>query len=52
MPLESSLKMMEGINERIVHLGGDLSEVELNRGFIHSVDVNGEVSFYQSWWKE
>lgn len=37
-PLESSLKMMEGINERIVHLGRDLSEEELNRGFIHSVD--------------
>ncbi|WP_274308488.1 YfiT family bacillithiol transferase [Solibacillus daqui] len=41
LPVESSLKMLEGINERIVELGEHLTEEQLNRVFTHQ--VNGEI---------
>ena len=41
LPVESSIKMLEGLNERIVELGKHLSEAQLQRTFIHQ--VNGEV---------
>lgn len=42
LPVESSLKMLEGINERIVSLGRHLSEEQLTRTFIHQ--VNGPIT--------
>lgn len=42
LPVESSLKMLEGINERVVVLGNSLTEEQLKRVFTH--EVNGEVS--------
>lgn len=42
LPVESSIKMLEGINERIVALGNSLTEEQLTRTFTHA--VNGEVS--------
>ncbi|WP_438313059.1 YfiT family bacillithiol transferase [Sporosarcina sp. FA9] len=42
LPVESSIKMLEGINERIVALGKSLTEEQLDRTFIHA--INGEVS--------
>ncbi|MFD1929560.1 YfiT family bacillithiol transferase [Sporosarcina siberiensis] len=42
LPVESSIKMLEGINERIVALGNSLTEEQLGRTFIHA--INGEVS--------
>lgn len=41
LPVASSIKMLEGLNERIVELGKHLSEAQLQRTFIHQ--VNGEV---------
>lgn len=41
LPVESSIKMLEGLNERIVELGKHLSEAQLQSTFIHQ--VNGEV---------
>ena len=41
-PVESSIKMLEGINERIVSLGHSLTEEQLNRTFTHQ--VNGEIT--------
>lgn len=41
LPVECSLKMLEGINERIVCLGKTLTEEQLNRVFTHQ--VNGEI---------
>ncbi len=41
LPVESSIKMLEGINERIVCLGNSLTEEQLNRSFIHQ--KNGEI---------
>ncbi|RID83650.1 putative metal-dependent hydrolase [Peribacillus asahii] len=38
LPVESSIKMLEGINERIVFLGHSLTEEQLNRAFIHQVN--------------
>lgn len=35
LPVESSIKMLEGINERIVSLGNSLSEEQLERTFTH-----------------
>lgn len=35
LPVESSIKMLEGINERIVSLGHRLTEEQLNRIFTH-----------------
>jgi uncharacterized damage-inducible protein DinB len=42
LPVESSIKMLEGINERIVSLGHSLTEKQLNRTFTHQ--VNGEIT--------
>lgn len=42
LPVESSIKMLEGINERIVSLGNHLTEAQLDRTFIH--EVNGEIT--------
>jgi len=42
LPVESSIKMLEGINERIVSLGNSLTEEQLNRSFIHQ--KNGEIT--------
>ena len=41
LPVESSIKMLEGINERIVSLGSSLTEEQLNRVFTHQ--KNGEI---------
>ena len=42
LPVESSLKMLEGINERIVVLGKSLTEEQLDRIFTHQ--KNGEIT--------
>lgn len=42
LPVESSVKMLEGINERIVSLGQSLTEEQLERSFIHQ--VNGKIT--------
>jgi uncharacterized damage-inducible protein DinB len=42
LPVESSIKMLEGINERIVSLGGRLTEEQLNRVFTHQ--INGRIT--------
>lgn len=42
LPIESSIKMLEGINERIVCLGASLTDDQLARIFTHQ--ENGEVS--------
>lgn len=41
LPVESSIKMLEGINERIVSLGQSLTEEQLERVFTHQ--TNGEI---------
>ena len=42
LPVESSIKMLKGINERIVALAHHLTEVQLGRVFTH--ETNGEIS--------
>lgn len=42
LPVESSIKMLEGINERIVSLGHSLTEAQLNRVFTHQ--ANGKIT--------
>ncbi|MDQ0299281.1 putative damage-inducible protein DinB [Salibacterium salarium] len=42
LPIESSIKMLEGINERIVSLGNSLTEEQLNRVFNHQ--KNGKIT--------
>ena len=42
LPIESSIKMLEGINERIVSLGYSLTEEQLDRTFTHQ--ENGEIT--------
>ena len=42
LPVESSIKMLEGINERIVALGNSLSEEQLDRTFVHQ--INGTIT--------
>ncbi|HWK22502.1 MAG TPA: putative metal-dependent hydrolase [Ureibacillus sp.] len=42
LPVESSLKMIDGINERIVTLGNSLTDNQLDRYFIHQ--TNGKVT--------
>ncbi|PIC71195.1 MULTISPECIES: YfiT family bacillithiol transferase [unclassified Sporosarcina] len=42
LPVEPSIKMLEGINERIVALGNSLTEEQLQRTFTH--EVNGEIA--------
>ncbi|MBY0095701.1 YfiT family bacillithiol transferase [Mesobacillus maritimus] len=41
LPVESSIKMLEGINERIVSLGKSLTEEQVDRTFMHQ--ENGEI---------
>ncbi|KYG91104.1 metal-dependent hydrolase [[Bacillus] sp. KCTC 13219] len=42
LPIESSIKMLEGINARIVSLGQKLTEEQLTRVFTHQ--VNGQIA--------
>lgn len=42
LPVESSIKMLEGINEHVVSLGNHLTEAQLKRTFTH--EVNGEIT--------
>lgn len=42
LPIESSIKMLEGINERIVSLGYSLTEEQLDRAFTHQ--ENGKIT--------
>ncbi|WP_010532370.1 YfiT family bacillithiol transferase [Lentibacillus jeotgali] len=42
LPVESSVKLLEGINERIVSLGNSLTEEQLNQAFTHQ--QNGEIT--------
>ncbi|MFJ7735575.1 YfiT family bacillithiol transferase [Lysinibacillus sp. NPDC097287] len=42
LPVESSIKMLEGINERIVSLGQSLTEEQLDRVFTHQ--TNGKIT--------
>ena len=42
LPIESSIKMLEGINERIVSLGYSLTEEQLDRTFTQQ--ENGEIT--------
>lgn len=42
LPVESSIKMLEGMNERIVVLGNSLTEEQLKRTFTH--EINGEIT--------
>ena len=42
LPVESSIKMLEGINERIVSLAESLTEEQLERAFTHQ--VNGKIT--------
>ncbi|BAQ09137.1 YfiT family bacillithiol transferase [Sporosarcina sp. FSL W7-1349] len=42
LPVESSIKMLAGINERLAALFGNITEEQLNRSFIHQ--VNGEIT--------
>src|SRR5699024_6971029 len=42
IPVESSVKMLEGINERIVALGKTLTENQLDRYFVH--ETNGRIT--------
>lgn len=42
LPVESSIRMIEGINERVVSLGNHLSEEQLNRYFTHQ--KNGKIT--------
>lgn len=38
LPIESSLRLLEGLNERIVALGETLETSDFTRGFIHATD--------------
>lgn len=42
IPVESSIKMLEGINERVVSLGHRLTEEQLDRAFTH--EENGKIT--------
>jgi len=42
LPIESSIKMLEGINERIVALGKSLTEDDYERQFTH--EINGPIT--------
>ena len=44
LPVESSIKMLEGINERIVSLGKSLTEEQLHRVFTHQTNGIIEVA--------
>lgn len=42
LPVEASLKILEGLNERIVALGNSLSEKDYKRQFTH--EINGPIT--------
>lgn len=42
LPVESSIKILEGINERIVSLGNSLTEKQLDQTFTH--EISGEIT--------
>ncbi|MFB9860609.1 YfiT family bacillithiol transferase [Salinicoccus siamensis] len=42
LPVESSIKMLEGMNARIASIGHSLTEAQLDRYFVH--DTNGEIT--------
>lgn len=42
LPVESSIRLLEGLNERIVYLGNTLNAAQLERTFTHQ--VNGEIA--------
>lgn len=42
LPVESSIKMLEGINERIAALAESLTEEQLDRAFTH--EINGKIT--------
>lgn len=42
LPVESSIKMLEGINERVAALAGSLTEEQLHRKFTH--EENGQIT--------
>ncbi|WP_100009733.1 YfiT family bacillithiol transferase [Lentibacillus sediminis] len=42
LPVETSIKLLEGINERIVSLGYSLTEEQLDRAFTHQ--TNGKIT--------
>lgn len=42
LPVETSVKILDGINERIVALGNTLTEADLTRIFTH--EINGEIT--------
>ena len=42
LPVEISIKLLEGLNERIVSLGQSLTEQQLDRTFVHQ--ENGEIT--------
>ncbi|GGA47021.1 YfiT family bacillithiol transferase [Psychrobacillus lasiicapitis] len=42
LPVESSIKMLEGINKRVVALGHSLTEEQLDRFFTHQ--TNGKIT--------
>lgn len=42
LPVEISIKLLEGLNERIVYLGQSLTEEQLDRTFVHQ--ENGEIT--------
>nr|WP_106779236.1 putative metal-dependent hydrolase [Lysinibacillus timonensis] len=42
LPVETSIKILEGINERIVALGNSLTEAQLDRFFTHQ--ANGKIT--------
>ncbi|WP_088007072.1 YfiT family bacillithiol transferase [Indiicoccus explosivorum] len=42
LPVESSVKMLEGVNERVVRLGSSLTDEQLDRAFTH--EKNGEIT--------
>ncbi|WP_419959781.1 YfiT family bacillithiol transferase [Psychrobacillus sp. BM2] len=42
LPVESSIKMLEGLNKRIVSLGHSLTEEQLERAFTHQ--TNGKIT--------
>lgn len=42
LPVEISIKLLEGLNERIVSLGQSLTEEQLDRTFVHQ--ENGEIT--------
>jgi uncharacterized damage-inducible protein DinB len=42
LPVEVSIQLLDALNQRIVELGKNLSEEDLNKGFIHT--KNGKVT--------